>query len=261
MQRLVPALLMTAHVAALSPVSSQEMEDVIYMKDGSTVRGTVIERIVGESVKIQVRDGSVQVFAMGQIARIVREPATVVEEVEPVSDDPVPRAEESPAPGIEESPPTEEKAPPEAETASAPEGDSEPTRGSGVQGMNRNPWIASGLSAVIPGTGQFYNGQYLKGVPQLGAAIAGSALVFYAARDNYEDIYGYWVDPDNDDRNAVYGGVLWLGGLLWSVIDAPISANRINREAQPGSEDLGVTLDLGPALRSSGTGVRLVIRY
>ncbi|MCY3737061.1 MAG: DUF5683 domain-containing protein [Gemmatimonadaceae bacterium] len=225
MQRLVPALLLTVHVAALSPLSSQELEDVVYLKDGSTVRGTVIERIVGESVKIQVRDGSVQVYAMGRIARIVKEPATVgKEEVEP---------------GF----------------------GSRHTSVSGAQRKPRNPWLASGLSAVIPGTGQFYNGQYLKGVPQLGAATAGSALVFLAARDNYEDIYGYWVDPDNDDRNAVYGGVLWLGGLLWSVIDAPISANRINREAQPGSEDLGVTLDLGPALRSSGTGVRLVIRY
>lgn len=56
MQRLVPILFMTAHVA-VSPLSSQEMVDVVYLKDGTTVRGTVTQRILGESVTIQVRGG------------------------------------------------------------------------------------------------------------------------------------------------------------------------------------------------------------
>ena len=258
MQRFLPVLLLTAH-AAVSPLSSQEMEDVVYLKDGTSVRGIVIERILGESVKIQMQDGSVQMYAMEEIARIVKEPAeSTEEEAEPERAAPTPGDEEAPAPGIDETPSPETEAP-EPE----PEVEPEQTKGTGgsIRSMHKNPWLAFGLSALIPGTGQFYNEQYKKGLPQLGAAMAGSALVFFAARDNYEDIYGYWVDADKDDRRAVYGGVLWLGGLLWSVIDAPVSANRINRKGQPGSEDQGVTLDLDPVLGRNGTGARLVIRY
>ncbi len=196
---------------------------------------------------------------MDEIARIAREPATGPEAIEPAGDAPASVVEETPAPEIEETSAAEaEPAPsPEAERAPGPEVEEAPapgvepgqtrgTRGS-TGSMRRNPWLAFGLSALIPGTGQFYNGQYMKGVPQLGAALGGSALVFSAVRDNYQDIYGDWIDADDDDQGAVYGGLLWLGGLLWSVIDAPASANRINRERQPGSGDGGVTLDLHPA--------------
>ena len=281
MRRLLLVLLLTAHAAA-APLFSQEMEDVVYLKDGNTVRGIVIDRILGESVKIRAQDGSVRVYAMDEIARIVKEPVEVTGEVESQGDAPTPGVEESPTLGDEEAPtpqveeapaPEVEKAPapeteegpaPEAEGGPAPEDEPGPTRrpGSATLGStHKNPWLAFGLSALIPGTGQFYNEQPRKGLPQLGAAIAGSALVFFAARDNYEDIYGYWVDPDNDDRRAVYGGVLWLGGLLWSAIDAPVSANRINRKGQEGSGDQGLTLHLHPVLWRNAPGVRLVMRY
>ena len=183
-QRFLPVLLLAAW-AGVSPVSSQEMEDVVYLKDGTSVRGIVIERTLGESVEIQVQDGSVQVHVMDEIARIAREPATGPEAIEPAGDAPASVVEETPAPEIEETSAAEaEPAPsPEAERAPGPEVEEAPapgvepgqtrgTRGS-TGSMRRNPWLAFGLSALIPGTGQFYNGQYMKGVPQLGAALAG----------------------------------------------------------------------------------------
>ena len=222
MQRIL-AVLFLAALGVASPISSQEMEDVVYLRDGTSVRGTVIERTLGESLTIRGQDGSVVTYRMKEISRIVQEPVKGPEEqaVEPAQSW---------------------------------------QRGESIGSTHKNPWLAFGLSALIPGTGQFYNEQPRKGLPQLGAAIAGSALVFFAARDNYEDIYGYWVDPDNDDRRAVYGGVLWLGGLLWSAIDAPVSANRINRKGQEGSGDQGLTLHLHPVLWRNAPGVRLVMR-
>ena len=37
----------------------QQMEDVVHLKNGGLIRGTIIEQIPGESLKIQTRDGSV----------------------------------------------------------------------------------------------------------------------------------------------------------------------------------------------------------
>ena len=54
----------------------------------------------------------------------------------------------------------------------------------GVQ--KKNPWLAFGLSALITGGGQFYNGQHSKGVAQLGGAILGIGLFISAVEDNYE---------------------------------------------------------------------------
>jgi hypothetical protein len=51
------------------------MQDVVYLEDGSVIRGTIIEQIPGESLQIQTRDGSVFVFRMEEVARITRERA------------------------------------------------------------------------------------------------------------------------------------------------------------------------------------------
>ena len=50
----------------------------------------------------------------------------------------------------------------------------------------KNPMVALGLSFPIIGAGQFYNGQYTKGVIQLGATIVGLGLTLSASGDNYD---------------------------------------------------------------------------
>jgi opacity protein-like surface antigen len=50
-------------------------QDVIYLKNGNIVRGTITERIPGERVTIETRDGSVFTFKFEEIERITREKA------------------------------------------------------------------------------------------------------------------------------------------------------------------------------------------
>ena len=55
------------------PAEAQQMEDVVYLKDGSIIRGTIIEQRPGESILIQTRDGNVFRYTMDRIERITKE--------------------------------------------------------------------------------------------------------------------------------------------------------------------------------------------
>ena len=52
---------------------SQQIEDVVYLKNGSIIRGIIIEQVPGESIKIQTREGNLFVYQMEQIDRIMKE--------------------------------------------------------------------------------------------------------------------------------------------------------------------------------------------
>ena len=216
-------------LAMHSPLSAQKIEDVIHLKNGETVRGTIVEQIPGESLKIQTADGSVFVYTIYEIAEITREPVMKMEE------------------GF-------------------------------IKSKKKNPWLASGLSLLIPGTGQFYNDQYNKGLPQLGVAVAGAGLMWWAVRDNYESYESYeenpswnpldWIDEEGNDKLFYFGTPLWLGSLVWSVIDANLSANRINQEGE--QPDFGHVLELGtdqvtlgvdPVFGRYGPGAKLMLRF
>ncbi len=95
---------------------------------------------------------------------------------------------------------------------------------SGLQ--EKNPWLAFVLSFVITGTGQFYNGENKKGVAMLAGAVTGAGMIVSQIED----------DAIPEDNGVVTAGALLLvGSSLWSIIDAPLSANRINREMRQAS--------------------------
>ena len=94
----------------------------------------------------------------------------------------------------------------------------------------KDPFIAGALSFLITGLGQVYNGEYTKGLLHFTVAVSGYTLYFLALEDNYY-YYGWW-DPDKDDTIGIAGLIVGFGTAVWSVIDAPISANRINRRNQ-----------------------------
>jgi len=73
LRRVVSLLFMAVimHVAALS----QKMQDVVYLKNGSIIRGIVIEQVPGQSIKIQTKDGNAFVYKMEDIERMTREDA------------------------------------------------------------------------------------------------------------------------------------------------------------------------------------------
>ncbi len=51
----------------------QITQDVVYLKDGSVIRGTIVEQIPGESILIETADGNRFRYLMDQIQRIAKE--------------------------------------------------------------------------------------------------------------------------------------------------------------------------------------------
>ncbi len=137
-----------------------------------------------------------------------------------------------------------------------------------IGAKKKNPWIAFGLSALITGGGQFYNGQHGKGAAQLGGVILGIGLMSSAFEDDYENRYGALVDPDDDDGKGAFGFLLCFGSYIWSIVDAPISANSINWQSQRPSYghliELGgsrATLGVDPVVSHNNLGTRLTLHF
>ena len=105
--------------------------------------------------------------------------------------------------------------------------------------MNKSPWTAVALSAVLPGLGQFYNESYWK-IPIIGAV--GGYFIYEIIRNNnkfleYRDKYSesqndtlFGVNPvykdfrefyrDQRDQFIIYYGLLYLVNLFDAYVDA-----------------------------------------
>jgi hypothetical protein len=66
-------LLIVIMCASNYSFAQANMEDVLYLKNGSIIRGVIIEQIINKSVKIQTKDRSVFVFKYDEIEKITRE--------------------------------------------------------------------------------------------------------------------------------------------------------------------------------------------
>ena len=49
------------------------MQEVVYLKNGSIIRGIIIEQIPNESLKIQTTDGSIFFYKITEIEKITKE--------------------------------------------------------------------------------------------------------------------------------------------------------------------------------------------
>lgn len=65
-------VLILSFIACINLLSYQ-LIDVVYLKDGTTVRGTIIEQQPNVSVKIETPDGNVQVYSVDEIVKILKE--------------------------------------------------------------------------------------------------------------------------------------------------------------------------------------------
>ena len=74
------------------------------------------------------------------------------------------------------------------------------------------------LYPIFPGWGQFYNGQQDKGIGFLILSISG----IFIMSSGFED------DPP-DNVTAATGASIIIGSYIWSVIDANLSAKKINQ--------------------------------
>jgi len=214
-----PIVLMCLTIC-MSPLFSRErMLDVLYLKDGSVVRGTILGETRSGSVRIRDIDGNVSVHPGDAVIRIAEEPGHDIY--------------------------------------------------SGVIRNKKSPWLAFGLSYLFPGLGQYYNGEVRKGILQEVLVIGGLVLAFSDAGWKWE--YDYYYDEYNWAKTRVETGWYWIGvcaaagGTLWSVIDAPVSANRINSEIRYGHlfeyPVNGNTLGFDIAPRSGGLGARLAFHF
>jgi TM2 domain-containing membrane protein YozV len=108
---------------------------------------------------------------------------------------------------------------------------------------HRNPGMAVLWSAFLPGGGQFYNRQYVKGA-LFTAAFAGGLVAFLASGDSYYyapvtgNGYGYWYD-DGWSAGKYIGLAVMCAAYVASVVDAPLSSMRINRRNK-------VSFNMGP---------------
>ena len=120
--------------------------------------------------------------------------------------------------------------------------------------QEKNPWIAFGLSALITGGGQYYNGHYGKGTVQFVVAAAGLGVFLAAEEDDYK-LFGERYDPDDDNDRGAIGALVFLGSAIWSMVDAPISANNINRQLRQTS------FQIHPVVKDDLTGASLTFRF
>ena len=142
---------------------------------------------------------------------------------------------------------------PKLEKALAAESDLPQIQTSSVV-KEQNPWIAFGLSALVTGGGQYYNGQYGKGTIQFVSASVGLGVLYVALEDDYK-LYGETIDPDEDNGVGTIGALVFLGSAIWSMVDAPVTANRINREARQAS------LQFSPMVKDDLTGASLTLKF
>ncbi len=87
-----------------------------------------------------------------------------------------------------------------------------------------SPSKAMLYSAVFPGMGQFYNGDYVKGVIMTGVSVflLSSAYVNYRESHKYEKGSSGW---EFYRKEAFSFGLYYLGVYLYSIADAYVSAH------------------------------------
>ncbi|HXH20236.1 MAG TPA: hypothetical protein VNJ07_14260 [Chitinophagales bacterium] len=99
----------------------------------------------------------------------------------------------------------------------------------------RSPGLAFLFSFLLPGGGQYYNGEPVKGGIMTGlwfagviTTAAGIAEDVHCSDDPYNNSVTCHYDDDPHPAVGV-GGTVMFGAWLWSVIDAPVRAAKNNR--------------------------------
>lgn len=66
-------LMMLFVLGGITTGFAQNVQEVVYLKNGSVVRGVVVEQIPGQSLKIQTSDGSIFAYQMDEVIKITKE--------------------------------------------------------------------------------------------------------------------------------------------------------------------------------------------
>ena len=136
-------------------------------------------------------------------------------------------------------------------------------------GGKKSVYLAMAFSSVFIGGGQFYNGQPVKGIIQLGLGATGVALWATSGGRSFSSsfsYYGYSASASGGSTARYTAGlVLWGGSWLWSIVDAGLSANKINQENEYGHlielQDNRVTLGIDPVVQPNSLGTMLTLHF
>jgi hypothetical protein len=58
---------------AIKAINAPQQSDLIYLKNGSRIKGQIVEQIIGSTIKIKTQDGSLFVFKSDEVEKIARE--------------------------------------------------------------------------------------------------------------------------------------------------------------------------------------------
>lgn len=72
--KLLYVFLVASLVLMVQLATAADMVEVVYLKNGSIIRGVIIEQIPGKSIKIETEGGNVFVYTYDEIEKITKEP-------------------------------------------------------------------------------------------------------------------------------------------------------------------------------------------
>ncbi len=75
-QKISILLFMIAFAFVASAQTIGDYIDVVYLKNGSKIKGIIVEQVPGKTVKIQTKDGSQYVYSMAEVEKFTREGIT-----------------------------------------------------------------------------------------------------------------------------------------------------------------------------------------
>lgn len=199
----IVALFMLFSVISFSASAQNgNMEDVVYLKNGSVIHGTIIEQVPNESLKIKTKDGSVFVYKMADLDKITKEqiPNTTSNIGNNYSANPYATIPTSSYKQIKMNYNYKMYVPHPSDPY--------------------NPTVSGICSWLIPGTGQMICGETGRGLGFLGGYLGCSALMGIGS-GIISNAYYY------DDSAIVTGSIFVLLGALgcvtvdiWSIVDA-----------------------------------------
>ena len=193
-------LFMMAFLLCAIVVCGQNKQEVIHLKNGSIVKGAVIGEL-NDSIAVKTADGSTFIFAASDIKERTAEATSLAQQV-----------------------------------AASAQADVQPQ----VVYIEheKSPALAGFLSFLVPGVGQFYNGNNQGGWIDLGESVVSYALMYGGYRSLLTNATRY-----NETGNSQYlikeetGAWMFLAGLvwgitnnIWSIVDAVKGAKAVNRE-------------------------------
>ena len=101
----------------------------------------------------------------------------------------------------------------------------------------KHPLLSAILSFVLPGAGQIYNEEFIKGLILFAAAIASVVSIVYTAISLGNSMMnGATIPPATPIIRIVASALIYFGLWLYGIIDGAISAQRISARTLTNAE-------------------------